>query len=72
MDLIDKCQSQFVEKQVGHRTKDMTSLNQAQSQDLGWVVQGQLQEVSALLTDIATRLEVLSQVLWAKDSQEFS
>jgi len=54
------------------RTKDMTSLSKQQHQDLGWVVQEQLHEVSALLTDIGTRLEVLSQVLWAKDSQELS
>ncbi len=39
-------------------------------QSLEWVVQEQLQEVSALLTDIGTKLEVLSQVLWARDSQD--
>ncbi len=40
------------------------------NQNLEWVVQEQLREVSLLLTSIETRLEVLSQVLWVKDSQE--
>lgn len=67
---MSKCQSHTRINSDAVRTKDMTSLSQEQSQDLGWVVREQLQEVSALLTDIGTRLEVLSQVLWAKDSQE--
>ncbi len=54
------------------RTKDMMSLDHSSRKDLGWVVQEQLQEVSHLLTSIETKLEVLSQVLWVKDSQELS
>ncbi len=68
--MYNKWPSQSDQKQVDHRTKDMTSLSQHQSQDLGWVVQAQLREVSQLLIDIETKLEVLSQVLWVKDSQE--
>ncbi len=49
---------------------DMTDLKHSSRKDLGWVVQEQLQEVSLLLTSIETKLEVLSQVLWVKDSQE--
>ncbi len=51
------------------RTKDMMS-SKGIHQSLDRVVQEQLREVSALLTDIGLRLEVLSSVLWAKDSQE--
>ncbi len=40
------------------------------NQSLGWVVQEQLQKVSRTLTNIETQLEVLSQVLWVRDSQE--
>ncbi len=64
--------SQFEKKLDVVRTKGMTCLSQGQRQDLGWVVQEQLHEVSALLIDIETKLEVLSQVLWVKDSQELS
>ncbi len=40
------------------------------NQSLESLVHKQLQEVSLLLTSIETQLEVLSQVLWVKDSQE--
>ncbi len=68
--MYNKWPSHTLKNSERARTKDMMCLSPEQSQDLGWVVQGQLQEVSLLLTDIATRLEVLSQVLWVKDSQE--
>ncbi len=40
------------------------------NQSLEWVVQEQLRKVSRSLTNIETQLEVLSQVLWVRDSQE--
>ncbi len=52
------------------RTISSTDSKRFNPKDLGWVVQGQLREVSQLLTNIETKLEVLSQVLWVKDSQE--
>ncbi len=54
------------------RTIDMIDSKHSSQKDLAWVVQVQLQKVSQLLTSIETKLEVLSQVLWVKDSQELS
>ncbi len=50
--------------------KALTGSDHSHRNSVEWVVQEQLREVSALLTDIGTRLEVLSQVLWVRDSQE--
>ncbi len=51
---------------------DSTDSKPSNQKDMAWVVLEQLREVSLLLTDIGTKLEVLSQVLWVKDSQELS
>ncbi len=62
--------SQSTQKQDVVRTRDMMSSKEPKFQSVEWVVQEQLREVSQLLTSIETKLEVLSQVLWVKDSQE--
>ncbi len=66
------CPSHIMKDSAGHRTKDMMLLSHSNQKDLAQVVQVQLREVSQLLIDIETKLEVLSQVLWVKDSQELS
>ncbi len=70
--MITKWPSQSQEKGETFRTINSTDSKHSSPKDLGWVVQGQLREVSQLLTNIETKLEVLSQVLWAKDSQVLS
>ncbi len=51
-------------------TINSTDSSRSNRNSVEWVVQEQLREVSLLLTSIETSLEVLSQVLWVRDSQE--
>ncbi len=68
--MINKWPSQSRTKDETFRTIDMTDSRRSNPKDLGWVVQEQLRKVSLSLTNIETQLEVLSQVLWVRDSQE--
>ncbi len=60
------------QKNSGSLPTKVTTLSNKTKLSLEWVVQEQLRKVSLSLTNIETQLEVLSQVLWARDSQELS